>query len=264
MAASIGVAAETPVVIPNYWDPRIRIERPDTAGLRIVRFLTDDEYPPLHFADGDGQLTGLSVDLARAACDRLNLACTIQARRFDTLLDSLAEKRGDVLAAAIPVTERLRQRFAASAVYHRTPARFVAAQDAVVAELTPAGMRAKRTAVVGGSAHEAFLKRYMPDLIVSPVADIRVALRALRDREADYVFGDGSALAIWLASRAGNGFGFTGQPYLDAGYFGEGLSFLVRSEDVVLRQALDWALQSLWDDGTYARLYLRYFPISLY
>jgi polar amino acid transport system substrate-binding protein len=78
------------------------------------------------------------------------------------------------------------------------------------------------------------------------------------------VFGDGLALAIWLGGRAGSGHAFAGQPYLESRYFGEGIGFIVRPEDVVLRRALDYAMQLLWDDGTYARLYLRYFPVSLY
>jgi polar amino acid transport system substrate-binding protein len=262
--ASLATAAEPRVVIPNYWEPRIRLAKPDTSSLRVIRFLTDDEYPPLHFADADGALTGFSVDLARAACEKLALTCTLQARRFDTLADSLAEGRGDVLAAAIPVTPALRKRFAATAVYHRTPARFVAPGQSAVPELTPDLLKGKRVGVVGGTAHEAFLIRYMPEAGRRVSTDLNAALLALRDREVDYVFGDGLALAIWLGGRAGSGHAFAGQPYLESRYFGEGIGFIVRPEDVVLRRALDYAMQLLWDDGTYARLYLRYFPVSLY
>ena len=262
--AGLACAAEPRVVIPNYWEPRIRLTRPDTSSLRVIRFLTDDEYPPLHFADADGALTGFSVDLAKAACEKLALTCTIQARRFDTLADSLAEGRGDVLAAAIPLTPALRKRFAATAIYHRTPARFVGLSQSAVAELTPDLLKGKRIGVVGGTAHEAFLIRYMPEAGRRVSTDLNAALLALRDREVDYVFGDGLALAIWLGGRAGSGHAFAGQPYLESRYFGEGIGFILRPEDVVLKRALDYAMQLLWDDGTYARLYLRYFPVSLY
>ncbi len=36
----------------------------------------------------------------------------------------------------------------------------------------------------------------------------------------------------------------------------------MRKDEVPLKRSLDYALQSLWDDGTYARLYLRFFPVS--
>lgn len=262
--AGFAGAADQRVVIPNYWEPRLRQAKPDTSSLRVVRFLTDDEYPPLHFADAEGNLTGFSVDLARAACERLALACTVQARRFDTLLDSLAEGRGDVVAAAIGMTPELRKRFAATATYFRNPARFVAAAPLAEPEVQPENLKGKRVGVVAGTAHEAFLTRYMPDAQRRATQDLNAALLALRDREVDYVFGDGLALAIWLGGRAGSGHAFAGQPYLESRYFGEGIGFMVRPEDAVLKRALDHALQLLWDDGTYARLYLRYFPVSLY
>ncbi|MGL4728492.1 MAG: transporter substrate-binding domain-containing protein, partial [Bosea sp. (in: a-proteobacteria)] len=145
------------VFIPRFMDPKIRLERPDLASLRVIRFITDDEYPPLHFADPDGGLAGFSVDLARAICEKLGIACTIQARRFDTLIDSLAEGRGDVIAAAIPLTAAMRQRFAASQIYHRTPARFVGNEGLANTPATPQALEGKKVAVVAGSAHAAFI-----------------------------------------------------------------------------------------------------------
>ena len=96
---AVGPAAAQAVAIPNFWDPRARPERPDLTGVRTVRFLTDDDFPPLHFAGPEGAPTGFAVELARAACERLAIACTVQVRRFDTLLDALAENRGDVISA---------------------------------------------------------------------------------------------------------------------------------------------------------------------
>ena len=55
---------------------------------------------------------------------------------------------------------------------------------------------------------------------------------------------------------------FTGGPFLESAYFGEGVAFLLRKDDPALKRGLDYALQALWDDGTYARLYLRFFPVS--
>ncbi|KMO31253.1 ABC transporter substrate-binding protein, partial [Methylobacterium variabile] len=90
-----GPAVAEPVTIPNFWNPRARLERPEPPqATRAVRFLTDDEYPPLHFAGPDGNPTGFAVELARAACEKLGLTCTVQVRRFDTLLDALKANQG--------------------------------------------------------------------------------------------------------------------------------------------------------------------------
>lgn len=249
-------------VVPNYWDPNVRVERPDLGPPRVVRFLTDDDFPPMHFATPEGGVTGFSVELARAVCEKLVLSCTIQARRFDTLLDSLAEGRGDVLAAAIPVTGELRSRFAASQTYHRSPARLLTTRGNARADLELGALRGTRVAVVAGTAHEAFLERLAPFIQRRTAPDLQAALALLRSGDAEYVFGDGAALALTIAGRGGSEFAFAGGPYLEARYFGEGVGFLLRKDDLALKRAIDYALQGLWDDGTYARLFIRFFPVS--
>ena len=51
-------------------------------------------------------------------------------------------------------------------------------------------------------------------------------------------------------------------PYLESRFFGEGIGLLVRKDDEVLRRTLDYGLQQLWDEGKYAEIYLRFFPVS--
>ena len=45
-------------------------------------------------------------------------------------------------------------------------------------------------------------------------------------------------------------------------YFIAGQDLLVRKDDEVLRRTLDYGLQQLWEEGKYAELYLRFFPIG--
>jgi polar amino acid transport system substrate-binding protein len=257
-------AADEAVQIPRFLDPRVRVERPDTSSLRVIRFMTDDEFAPLHFADANGQPVGFAVDLARAACEKLNVPCTMQVRRFETLLDSLAEGRGDALAAGIQTTPELRKRFASTMAYHRMPARFASLKTTAKQGISPSNLTTQKIAVVAGSAHLAYLTQFFGTATRVEVPNLGAALARLTTGDVDYVFGDALTLSLWLGSRPGTNYGFAGGPYLESTYFGEGIGFLVRPDDQVLRRALDYALQQLWDDGTYARLYLRYFPISLY
>ncbi len=260
--AAPAALAQSRVTVPNFWDPRIRLDRPEPGPPRVIRFLTDDEYPPLHFAGPDGGPTGFSVELARAACEKLGWTCTVQARRFDTLLDSLAEGRGDVLAAAINLTPPIRARFAASHLYFRGSARFLTTRGNAQAELDTRSLQGKRVAVVAGTAHQAYLERLLPFVQRREAPNLTAAVTALRSGDAEFVFADGVALSLLLAGSAGGELAFTGGPFLESRYFGEGVAFLMRKDEVPLKRSLDYALQSLWDDGTYARLYLRFFPVS--
>lgn len=258
-------AGGTGPVVPNFWDTRTRIEKPDLSWVRVVRIMTDDEFPPLHFAGPDGVPTGFAVELARAACEVLAVACTIQARRFDTLLPALEAGHGDVVAAGIPITASLREGFAVTAPFHRMPARFVARRERAPDRFRPEVLAGRTVAVIAGTAHEAFLKTHFPEAEAKPYANLIAAREALRAGEVDYLFGDGMSLALWLNGRvAADCCRFVGGPYLESRYFGEGVGFVFRKDDKVLRRAFDYALQRLWDNGTYAELYLRYFPVGFY
>lgn len=262
VAPSAG-GAET-VAIPNFWDQKAPLERPELAGLRTARFLVDDGFPPLYFQGIDGAPTGFSIELARAACERLGLTCTVQVRPFDTLLDALSEKQGDVVAAALPVTARLRERFGATGAYFKIPARFAARLDNGRAPAFDAkALQGRSVAVVGGTAHEAFAQTFLPKANLLPYPDLPAAQQALKAGAVDYVFADGLGLALWTGGEEGSGCcALVGGAYLESRFFGEGIGFITRQEDEALRKALDYALQQLWKEGKYAELYLRFFPIS--
>jgi polar amino acid transport system substrate-binding protein len=117
--------------------------------------------------------------------------------------------------------------------------------------------------VVEETAHEAFLQTFFPKAQRRNFADLASAQGALRRGEVDYVFADALGLALWIGGVDAAGCcAFAGGPYLESRFFGEGIGFVVRRDDEILRRALDFALHRLWDEGKYAELYLRFFPIS--
>src|SRR5918998_3039030 len=76
----------SPVQIPNFWDPRARLERPPATGIGTIRFLTADDFPPFSFRDRRGMLIGFDIDLAEAICEVLQVRCAVQTRPFETLV----------------------------------------------------------------------------------------------------------------------------------------------------------------------------------
>ncbi|MCC5978367.1 MAG: transporter substrate-binding domain-containing protein [Salinarimonas sp.] len=265
-----GAAAQVPTTPPftetgiaGFWDPRARVEEVEIASGRSLRILTSDDFPPLHFGGPDAVPTGFSVELARLACERLQVPCTIQARSFGTLLEALEQGEGDVVAAAFAGDERLHGRFAVTLPYFRFPARFAArAEDAPMA-VSAADLVNRRVGVVADSAHAAWLARYFPDAVPVPAPNAAIARSDLQRGASDLVFGDGLSLALWIGGRASQDCCvFVGEPYFDELYFGEGIGFVMRSDDVGLARAFDHALHRIWEDGGYARTWLAFFPIS--
>src|SRR5882762_6551402 len=152
-----------PQAVPGFWDPRRRPDRPDMSRLTVIRFLTETDYPPFNFTGADGNPAGFNVDLARALCDEIKISCTVQMRRFETLVDAITSNRGDAIIASLAVTPQLRTRVDFTDPYYRAPARFVSRRDAVMPEIRPEYLEGKKVGVVGGTSHEAYLKAMFTD-----------------------------------------------------------------------------------------------------
>jgi polar amino acid transport system substrate-binding protein len=255
--------AAGPVTIPGFWDPRRRPERPDLSRLTLIRFLTEVDYPPFNYAGPDGNPAGFNVDLARMICEELKIACSIQMRRFDTLLQSLAENRGDAVMASIAVTPDARGLADFSDPYYRTAARFVSRRDVSVPDVRPEQLEGREVAVVAGTAHEAYLKALFTEVDLRSYPTPEQAREALKRGDVDLLFGDGISLAYWLnGTDSQNCCAFRGGPFISSRYFGEGVGIAVKRGNEPLRQGFNWALFQLWEKGRFSDLWLRYFPIS--
>jgi polar amino acid transport system substrate-binding protein len=252
-----------PQAVPGFWDPRRRPERPDLSRISVIRFLTETDYPPFNFTGADGNPAGFNVDLARSLCEEIKVTCTVQMRRFETLLDAVASNRGDAIIASMGVTPALRARVDFTDPYYRAPARFVSRRDAVMPEIRPEYLEGKKVGAVTGSAHEAYLKAMFTDAEVHSYPNDDAVRLALRRGEVDFIFGDGISLAFWInGTDSADCCAFSGGPFVESRFFGEGVGIAVRKGNDLLRQALNWALFRVWEKGRYTDLWLRYFSVS--
>jgi polar amino acid transport system substrate-binding protein len=258
-----GVTEAAPPAVPGFWDPRRRPDRPDLSRLTVIRFLTETDYPPFNFTGPDGNPAGFNIDLARMICDEIKVTCTIQMRRFETLLDAISSNRGDAIIASLAVTPQLRARFDFSDPYYRVPARFVSRRDQVMREIKPEFLEGRKVGAIAGTSHEAYLKALFTDVELHSYPSDEALRAALRRGEVDFIFGDAISLAFWInGTDSGDCCAFSGGPFVESRYFGEGIGIAVRKGNDLLRQSLNWALFRLWERGRYTDLWLHYFSVS--
>ena len=253
-----------PQAVPGFWDPRRRPERPDLSRISVIRFLTETDYPPFNFTGADGNPAGFNVDLARSLCDEIKVTCTIQMRRFETLLDAIASNRGDAIIASMArdAAAAHPRRFHRS-LLPRAGALRVAHATRVLPEIRPEYLEGKKVGAVAGSAHEAYLKAMFTDAELHSYPNDEALRLALRRGEVDFIFGDGISLAFWInGTDSADCCAFSGGPFVESRYFGEGIGIAVRKGNDLLRQALNWALFRVWEKGRYTDLWLRYFSVS--
>ncbi len=243
--------------------PRKHKSCPSLVRKRRRRRCRASGIPPFNFTGPDGNPAGFNVDLARLLCDEIKVSCTIQMRRFETLLDAITSNRGDAIIASLAVTPQLRARVDFTDPYYRAPARFVSRRDAVMPEIRPEYLEGKKVGAIAGSSHEAYLKAMFTDAELHSYPNDDALRLALRRGEVDFIFGDAISLAFWInGTDSGECCAFSGGPFVESRYFGEGIGIAVRKGNDLLRQSLNWAMFRLWEKGRYTDLWLRYFSVS--
>ena len=253
--------------VPNLWDAKERLQKPDLARLPRLLFLTTTDFPPFNYLDGYGRLSGFHVDLARAMCAELDISdkCQIQALPWGELDAALQNGSGEAIMAGMAVNPETREKYAFSRPYLQFPARFAMSKTTATTEPMYDKVQDKRIGVIAGTAHEKMLRDYFGGVKIVTYSKSEWLYADLKASKLDGVFGDGMRLAFWLAGTdAANCCRFAGGPYLAPEYLGFGLAIAVKQEDAILAEAFDYALHTLSTKGTFAELYLRYFPVSFF
>lgn len=253
--------------LPVLFDARERLPRPDLSGLLRVRFLTTTDFPPFNFADQTGRLSGFHIDLARAICAELGIEakCQIQALPYSELETTLDAGQGDAVLAGVGVSEDLRARFAFTRPYMLLPALFARNNKAALEGEDARALFGRRVGVVSGTAHEAMLKAFFPDIQAAGFPDREKMLEELKAGKIDAVFSDSLQLSFWVAGEASaDCCALLGRAYVSDRFLGEGLTIMLRRDDGQLTAAFDSALAALSRNGRLQEIYLRYFPYGLF
>lgn len=227
----------------------------------VIRFLTEGDYPPFNYLDEDGVLNGFNVDLARAICNEIGVACDIKVRPWDELLLALKRGDADAVVAGHTVTPDALAQVAFTDRYFHTPGRFAAKSETQATDINPEALDGRSIAVARGSPHEAFLKTFFRDSRIVPFETPDLAREALLQGKTDYVFDDGIGLAFWInGTLSRRCCELRGGPYFEPRYFGDGLAIAVPRNDPQIKALINAALHKIRATGRFDELVSRYFP----
>jgi polar amino acid transport system substrate-binding protein len=266
IASTSAASAQTRTeIVPDVWQGDVLLPKPDLHNLERLRFVTDSDYPPFHYFDEEGVLTGFNVDLAKAICEALAVECDIRPVDWEDIFTNLDSDDADAAIASIRIDAEALTKADFTKRYYATPARFIARKDGELKDVRPETVTGKKIGVAKGTGHEAFLKQFFPSAEVVSFDSADDAQMALKGGQLDLVFGDGIGLTFWLNGVTSDGCcDFRGGPYLDAKFFGEGVGIAVKKGNRQLVAILNYALEQVHASGRYESLFLRYFPMSFF
>jgi polar amino acid transport system substrate-binding protein len=249
--------------VPAFRFVDAKAQRPEPIR-GAVRILVDDGFPPFHYRDEANRLTGLNVELANAMCSELRIRCEIKMLSFADLLPALERNEGDVIISALRLTPQILTESKPTRPFYRALGHFAAVGNSTLTSADPAQLAGRKIGVLAGSAHEAWLKRYYPDSTTVAFPNQAALGEALKTGAVDVIFDDAVRLVYWVKGEASQKCcKLIDGAFMDAAYFSQPLSFIVRRarEDNLL-ESIDWALDTLQTNGTFATLFRRYVPLD--
>lgn len=94
---------------------------PGSSETSTIRVASDAKFPPFHFEDDDGKVTGHDIELARAVLERAGFRVEVEVvRPYSALLNGLIQGRYQMVAATTGITPERQRRMLFSTPYFTT------------------------------------------------------------------------------------------------------------------------------------------------
>ncbi|MFF3757789.1 ABC transporter substrate-binding protein [Streptomyces sp. NPDC002185] len=271
-AASAPPTAGPVAVLPDLTvepDPKLHAMLPEAIrATRTVRVATDIPYPPFEMYEDEAsrQITGIDFDLGQAVGARLGVRFDFKAQKFDGILPAVQAGKFDAVMSAM-TDKKARQESVDFVDYLN------AGPGWLVAKGNPAGITVvtdacgKPVGVQTGTNHQKLLRQRQQLCKAKGLPPIEI-LTFSKDSEAQLALRSGKVVADYLdevtaayvASTADGGKAFstvTGRAAVGE-YSASPMGIGLAKDHVGLKEAVRAALQSLMDDGSYAKILNKY------
>jgi len=215
-----------------------------------VRVATDAAFPPFHFVDEEGEVTGHDVELARMALERAGYVVrVVRVEEFSELFAGLERGDWDVVAATSGITRERERRFLFSRPY------FTTCQGALVrgdpgAPGSLAELEGVRVGAAPDTTGEDAARRIGAGTVV-PFDTNRVGIPALERGEIDAYVAD--EFEVVKLARENPAIRVLPEPAALERY-----GFVMRRDEVALKRELDRELALLEAQGASAALRARF------
>lgn len=240
---------------------------PATAQeMKKVRIGTEGAYAPFNSLDNDENLIGFDIDIGNALCEAAKLDCEWIVQDWDGIIPGLTSEKYDAILASMSITDERMEVVDFTDPYYQEAAVFIAADGTEFMGSLKDTVAGKVIGVQSGTTHENYARDKFGD--VAEIKSYDTVDQAHLDLTAGRIdfFTDGAIVLNggFLASDAGKGYGFVGEPFIDVAYHGIGAGIAIRKGEGDLAETFNAAIKSIRDSGTYLEISNKHFGIDIF
>ncbi len=224
------------------------------AAEQVLKIGVLDSSPPMSYRKADGQLTGFSIEIARALCEEMRVRCDFQITTIERVVDSVASGEFDIGAVSLLDTPERRARILLAQPHFRSISLWFAKPGVMPGE------RGLRVAVVKGSAQESYVRKQGWNMVAVPtnrelgqpliagvaqaaIVPMTTSLNLMNDQEFRNL--GLSSMVMKVPELVGNA------------------SFGINPRRPELKESVDNALEHIKRNGTYDRINSQFLPFRI-
>lgn len=216
----------------------------------------DNEFPPMGFVDDDGNLTGFDIELAGAVCEKLGVKLDAKPINWDSKELELTNKNIDVIWNGYTINPERNKQVEFTKPYLKNKQMLAVQKGSDIK--SKSDLKGKIVGVQNESAaqdainkDESFLNSLKE---LRPYDDYQNALLDLEGGNRIDAVGVDEILIKYVMQQKPDKFVLLDESLQDE-YYGIGC----RSGEVALREAIDKAIDELYEDGTVEKISKKYF-----
>ena len=217
--------------------------------------VSDNSFVPFEFVE-DGELTGFDIELIKAIADEAGFEIAngeIETTNFDGIIPGLQTGQFDIAIAGISITEERKQVIDYSDPYYESGIQIgVPIDNEDIQSIED--LEGKTIATRLGSTSSAYIKENIEGATPNEYEQLDQAYLAVENGSADAILYDAPNVNYYIATTGAGKLKVVGDLYQAEDY---GIAITKGNEELV--EAINEALATLRENGTYDEIYEKWF-----
>jgi polar amino acid transport system substrate-binding protein len=225
------------------------------AAAKVLVVGTDAAYAPFESQNEKGEIVGFDIDVVSAAAKSAGMDVKFVNTPWEGIFNALNQGDRDLLVSAITITDARKQTMDFSAPYFTAVQLIAVKADSKVAkfdDLKPLKVGVQ-TGTTGDEAVSKLLGKNNTN--VKRFESTPLALKELEAGGVDAVVADNGVVTNYVANNAGAKF----KTVSDPGFANEQYGVAAKKGNTELLERFNKGLAAIKADGTYDRIYAKYF-----
>lgn len=231
------------------------LERVKANGKIVAGF--DDNYPPMGFRNGKGEIEGFDIDMAKEISKRIGIEIEWQPVVWETVVPSLLSKKFDVIISGMNITDKRLEVINFAGPYGKAGQALIVKVDNTTVN-SMKDLTADKIGTQSGSTGFEYAKANgFDETKLKLYKEFPLAFNDLAVGRIDAIIIDAFAVNEFLQKRPGE-FKQVGEVMGD-----EQIGIGIRKEDKELMEELNKAIEGMKKDGTLKTISMKWLGVDI-